>query len=238
MMTPEMQHQHTMEQFWLEQMMLNEMFSMPAPRPGHTPPRHRAAQSLPGSSQNPPGQTQQAPSKPTDPRQQVKSHSSGSEQQQSIPTRGTKAHQAEETSKERHGRQDRAVRKTQAREASPPNKRPLAADQGTIGLLRTVHTRLQKADADYGGHRARAMEHVGAALRHLGATSPVIASLAIGAGDLPQGRSDQTLRDAIHTLSRTELSLGTGAHAAEHHHSARMSVGDAIRELHVALGIR
>jgi len=82
------------------------------------------------------------------------------------------------------------------------------------------------------------MGHVAAALRHLGATSAVTASLAIGAGDLPQSRSDQILRDAIHTLSRTELSLGTGDHAAEHHRSARMSVAEAIRELHIALRIR
>ncbi|MFI5454875.1 MAG: hypothetical protein ACHRXM_05430 [Isosphaerales bacterium] len=237
-MTPEMLHEHMMQQFWYDQVLLNEMFTMRTPRRGHTQPHQGAGQPQPSTNQPQPGESRHEASKQTDSRQQAKSHSTGSEQEQSNPTRGTKAHQAEETSRERQHHRDQPIRKTHPREASPANKHPLAADQGTIGLLRTVHTRLQKADADYGGHRVRAMEHIGAALSHLGATSPVIPSLAIGAGNLPQSQSDQLLRDAIHTLSRTELSVGAGAHAAPYHHSARVAVAEAIRELHIALRIR
>ncbi len=235
MMTPEMQYQHMMQHFWQEQMMLNEMSSMPRPRRGHAQPRQGAALSQPGSSQTSPGQSRHDASKHTDPRQQTKSQSTGQEQEPSSPTPGTKANRAEKASRERRHSQEEAVRKAHEREASPANQRPLAADQGTIGLLRTVHARLQKADADYGGHRVRSMENIATALRHLGASSPVIGSPAVGAGNLPQAESDQILRNAIHTLSRTELMLGTGANAAAHRHSAHTSVAEAIRELHIAL---
>jgi len=227
-----------MQQFWYEQMLLNEMFSMPRPKRGQTQPHQSTGQSQPGTNQPQLGESRYAASKQTDPGQRVKSHSTGSVQEQSNSTRVTKAHQAEETSKERHHHQDNSMRKTHQREATLANQHPLTADQGTIGLLRTVHSRLQNADADYGGRRVRAMEHITAALRHLGATSPVVASLAIGAGNLPQSESDHILRHAIHTLSRTELMMGTGAHAAAHHHAARIAVTEAIRELEIALTIR
>ena len=106
-----------------------------------------------------------------------------------------------------------------------------------IGLLRTVHARLQKADADYDGHRVRAMEHIAAAVHHLGSSSPLGLG-AEGSGNPPQAQSDRILRDAIHTLSTTETSLGTGTNAAAHHHTAHTSVAEAIRELHAALSIR
>jgi hypothetical protein len=238
MLMPEMHHEQMMQQSWYEQMLLNEMFSMPRPKRGQTQPHQGTGQSQPGTSQHRPGESRYAASKQTDPRPQVKSHSTGSEQEQSNSTRGNEAHKTEETSKERQHHQDNSMRKTHQSEATLANQRPLAADQGTIGLLRTVHSRLRNADADYAGHRVRAMEHIAAAVRHLGAASPVVASLAIGAGNLPQSESDQVLRHAIHTLSRTALMMGTVAHAAAHHHTARISVAEAIRELEIALTIR
>jgi hypothetical protein len=107
-----------------------------------------------------------------------------------------------------------------------------------IGLLRTVYTRLEKAEADYRGYRLRAMEHVAAALRELDAAAPGVPALTISATSLPQAQSDQILRDAIHTLGRAELMLGERARALAHHHGARLSVAEAIRELHRALEIR
>ena len=98
-----------------------------------------------------------------------------------------------------------------ARAATGPNKTPTATDKTAIGLLRTVYSRLEKAEADYRGHRLRAMEHVSAALLHLGAVSPSVPALTISAINLPQAQSDQVFRDAIHTLSRTELMLDTSA---------------------------
>jgi len=55
---------------------------------------------------------------------------------------------------------------------------------------------------------------------------------------LPQRQSDQILRMAIHTLSRTELMLEKDTRTASHHHNARTSVAAAIRELNIALNIR
>lgn len=238
MMTPEMQHEQMMQQFWYEQMLLNEIFSMPRPKPARTQPHQSAGQSQSSTNRTRAGESRYAASKQTDPMPQVKPHSAGSAQQQSTSTRSKKTHKTPETSEERQRRQDISMRKTHQREATLANQHPLVADQGTIGLLRTVHLRLRNADADYGGRRVRAMEHIAAAIRHLGATSPVVASLAIGAGNLPQAESDQVLRHDIHTLRRTELMMGTGTVVAAHHHAARVSVTEAIRELEIALTIR
>ncbi|MGO9923204.1 MAG: hypothetical protein ACLQIB_51965 [Isosphaeraceae bacterium] len=240
MMTPEMQYQHMMQQFWLEQMMLNEMYSMPRPRRGHSQLHSGAGQLHSGAYQTGPERGQGSMARQPRAKPQTQAHNDGSGQRQVDPTSGKKADQAEGTSTGRHHHQNRPVGKTHPREATPVNQRRPGADQATIGLLRTVHSRLHKADADYQGHRVRAMEHIAAALRHLGATSPgaVSLSLAVGAGNLPQRRSDEILREAIHTLSRTELMVGTGAHNAAHHQSARSSVAAAIRELNIALSIR
>ncbi len=222
MMTPEMQYQHMMQQFWLEQMMLNEMYSMPRPRRGHSQQHSGAGQSHSDTHQAGPERGQGSMARQPGAKPQGRAHNDGSGQRQANPTSGKKADQAEGTSAKPRDHQDRSVGKIHRREATPANKNPLAGDQISIGLLRTVHSRLQNADADYQGHRVRAMEHIATALRHLGATSPVFASLtlATGVGNLPQWRSDEILREAIHTLSRTELMMGTGAHAAAHHQSA------------------
>jgi hypothetical protein len=240
LMTPEMQYQHMMQQFWLEQMMLNEMYSMPRPRRGHSQAHSGTGQSQSGTFQPRPRLGQGSMSRQPGAKPQAQAHSAGSEQRQANPTGGKKADQTEGTSTKRDYHQQRSMGKTHPREAKAAVQHPLAADQIAIGLLRTVHSRLQNADADYAGHRVRAMEHIAAALRHLGATSTVSASLALatGAGNLPQRRSDEILREAIHTLSRTELMMGAGGQAAMHHQSARSSVGAAIRELNIALNIR
>ena len=87
------------------------------------------------------------------------------------------------------------------------------------------------------GHRLRAMEHVSAALSQLGASFPVTA-VSMSTGNRPQWESDQILCDATRTLVRTELMLASGSQRGAHHEHARHSVAAAIRELHLALGIR
>jgi hypothetical protein len=124
------------------------------------------------------------------------------------------------------------------RTPSQATRLPLAADRGTIGLLRTVHTKLGGADHDYQGHRVKAMGNVAAAIRSLDPASALIANVASGPGNLPQAQSDQILRDALVHLNITETSLGTGTGGTAHHHNARASVAAAIHELHTALDIR
>ena len=94
------------------------------------------------------------------------------------------------------------------------------------------------ADHDYQGHRIRAMEHVSAALRHLGAPFDLNTSFGPGAGNRSQAQSDQILRDAISQLRNVESSLGRATSTDAHHHTARSSVKAAIRELRIALNIR
>jgi hypothetical protein len=118
------------------------------------------------------------------------------------------------------------------------NRLPWAADQGIISHLRTAHAKLQQADHDYQGHRARAANYIVSALRHLGATSMPGSSIVPGRGQLPQAQSDGMLRDALFRLNTVENQLATRTNAAAHHVGARTSVGAAIRELNVALAIR
>jgi hypothetical protein len=115
---------------------------------------------------------------------------------------------------------------------------PWAVDQGIISHLRTAYGKLQAADHDYAGHRARAANHVVGALRHLGATSLPRATLAPALGRLPQAQSDSLLRDALFRLNTVEGHLMTRTNPAAHHRSARASVAAAIRDLDLALSIR
>ncbi len=140
----------------------------------------------------------------------------------------------------------RARAKTHETKATTANRPSRAADSGTISLLRTVHARLHRADADYDGHRVRAMNHIATAIRHLGSASGATAGwdggynigAGLGGGHMPQAESDQILHNAIFQLNQTQGSLGTGTTAAAHHHNAHTSINEAIHELQVALKIR
>jgi hypothetical protein len=110
-------------------------------------------------------------------------------------------------------------------------------DPESINLLHAAHHKLHEADHDYGGHRLRALEHVGTALRHLGADAPTGWSGA-GGGTMPQFASDNILREARSTLDMIRDRLrGMPAAAAGHGH-ARGAVDAAIREIDVALTVR
>jgi hypothetical protein len=118
------------------------------------------------------------------------------------------------------------------------NRLPWAADQGLISHLRTAHAKLQQADHDYQGHRARAVGHIVSALRHLGAGSLPLASIAPGTGQLPQAQSDSLLRDALSRLNTVEGQLTSRTTFVAHHVNARNSVAAAMGELNTALSIR
>src|SRR4051812_11367565 len=108
-----------------------------------------------------------------------------------------------------------------------------AMDQGIISHLRTAYMKLQQADHDYLGHRARAAHHIVAALRHLGASSLTGSGIPPGAGRLAQAQSDALLRDALFRLNIVHNELGTRIRTAAHHGSVRRSVTAAMGELNL-----
>ncbi|HZW34140.1 MAG TPA: hypothetical protein VFF52_25675 [Isosphaeraceae bacterium] len=119
------------------------------------------------------------------------------------------------------------------------NRLPGAMNQGVINHLRMAYSRLQQADHDYQGHRARAASHVVNALRHLGASTMSGSGINPGAGRMPQAQSDGLLRDALFRLNTAQSELGSrGNMAAAHHGSARSQVVAAIGEINAALNIR
>jgi len=242
MLSPE---EHMWNQWWQEQMMLNEMMRAPAARrrpaqqqPGTGGPQTGIGPSQPGASQRRAGVNERSILSQPRQKQRPQSPLPGAKQKPPSPESDKRAKQDASADKTRQHTRERSTLKNHAREADAVHKLPLAADRGTISLLRTVHSKLQRADADYQGHRVRAMDHVASALRHLGWSSPVSGMFAASSGNLPQGKSDQILRDAIVQLNITEKNLGTGTTGAEHHRNAHVAVAEAIRELHVALNIR
>ena len=134
-----------------------------------------------------------------------------------------------------------------ARSAAATAKREQPLDHRTTSLrptrassrsCTTTHKRLTDADHDYQGHRVMAMGHIASALQDLGSNSIGISNSLAGPGNLSQSRSDEILRDAMIHLRSTEASLGSGTNRADHHRRAHVAVGQAIRELEVALRIR
>jgi len=244
-MTPEMHQNAMMQQWWQEQMMLNEMMSMPRTRRHHTQPQTGTRQSQAGLNQSQTGASERqagmnegSMSRRRGLKQQAQSQSSASEHNQPNPEKGKRGALDSGASAKTNHTESRSTQKTHPREAIDARRRPLAADQRMISLLRTTHTKLQGADHDYDGHRVRAMRHIENALHHLGGMSALNTNVLEGSGNLPQAQSDQILRDSIVHLNMTEKSLGTVRNAAEHHRSARTSVAEAIHELHTALKIR
>jgi hypothetical protein len=241
MMTPQMQHEHMMQQFWQQQMMLNEMMR---------PSRGRGAQtqSRPNNSKSPAmgNHAQPAASQsPAEGNHGTKSGNAGRPRGSSTQPGGTEQPNRKSETKSAHNPTD-AKELHRKSELTPAKKhfgadhnRRLASDQSSISLLRTVHAKLREADHDYQGHRMRAMNHVASALEHLG--SPAFHSefgQNFGLGNLPQSKSDEILRNALVHLKTVENELTRGTNRAEHHGSARAKVAEAIGELHVALNIR
>ncbi len=136
------------------------------------------------------------------------------------------------------GRPDAVKREENAKRNQAEGKHLLAQDQGSVNLLRTVHTRLQEADHDYQGHRVQALHHVNQALGHLGSSAAMGLGSSVGLGDMPQSQSDGILRDSLHKLRTIEGHLGSPSNAAAHHARAWNSLIEAIRQLEFALRIR
>jgi hypothetical protein len=229
---PAMHEQQMWNQWYHEQMMLNEMMSAPRTRRGRP-------QASPGASQN----TQVAPSG----RQPATSRrSAASEQQLSQPNRTASpathgarkpgANESESAKKTKH--EAHAAHESRARIAKNASKNRITSDQSVISLLRTTHARLARADHDYAGHRVKAMNHIASALQDLGSIGVGNSAFPASSGNLAQSRSDEMLRDAMLQLKITENSLLTGNDRAERHHRARGAVAHAIRELETALQVR
>jgi len=203
---------------------MNEMMSQPRAR-------HRPTQQPTGASQQQTG---------TNLANRGASASLSGTNQEGQPnhSNGKTGKQAAAVARETERQKDRKSHQSQALRSPGTTKLPLAADQGTISLLRTVHTKLRGADHDYQGHRVRAMSHVASAIRSLHPSSALNTNVTAGQGNLPQAQSDEILRNALVHLSTAETSLGTGTNGAAHHRNARTSVAEAIHELHTALEIR
>ncbi len=119
-----------------------------------------------------------------------------------------------------------------------------------ISNLNSAMATLAKADHDYQGHRVRAMNHIGTAIRHLEpaavrrntpnpASTYKAASNGNGAGKnaKPQAVSDQHLHTALQSLNGIGTHLTTYG-TTQNHARALGSVRNAIQELNTALNIR
>ncbi len=121
---------------------------------------------------------------------------------------------------------------------SAVNRLPWAADQAVISHLRNAHAKLQQADRDYQGHRARGAGHVVNALRHLGASSLPGSNMIPVQNQLAQAQSDAMLRDALFRLNTAQGQLTSRTSLASHQGNARTQIAQAIQELNVALSVR
>ena len=254
--TPEMHHQLMMQQFWYEQMMLNEM--MRQPRGGYkrqggqsqNGSGHRLATTSPqsaGQSQNRSSSTQSSnsiqtgdPQKRPPANQKPPTSSTGlaaSPNQKSNQSGEKPANEPKKTSAETHHNRDQAGRRPEHDRRKTSPEYPSVNNQAIIGLLKNAYAKMSRADHDYGGHRVRSMEHVASALHHLGASSAPTGNPSWSPGNLPQSQSDQLLQEAKLHLRQVESTLSTGNNTFSNHHNARASVAAAIHELHVALNI-
>jgi hypothetical protein len=81
------------------------------------------------------------------------------------------------------------------------------------------------------------MDHVHAAVAQLG-SSLGFGMSGFSSGNRSQQQSDELLRESLHHLRSAEGSLGIGTNRMAHHHRARVSVAEAIREVESALRVR
>ncbi len=114
---------------------------------------------------------------------------------------------------------------------------PVVSDQGSISLLHMAHQKLQNAGQQYGGHKARAMQHIGAALGHLGSSEPQGIPTANGQANMSRPVSDTALREVRTSLQTIGKQLDAGTAAGSGNGHARRAVDDAIREVDAALSV-
>jgi hypothetical protein len=235
MMTPQQQME---AEFFQHQMMLMEMMAPRRGGRGHAQGQSASGMNQAGAnSRTHPGQMNQA--------RTAQTGSPGANAQQANQASSKKSRQdaAHAKAKEAHRERELAKEKLHETRATTANRSTRAADNLAIGHLKTVHAKLRGADADYDGHRVRAMNHIETAIHHMGSTSGLGVGwgggfTATGGGHMSQGESDQILRDGIFQLRQTQSSLGTGTNAAAHHRNAHSSINEAIHELEVALKVR
>ena len=235
MMTPQQQMEHD---FFQHQLWLMEVMAPRHSGRGHAQAQSASAMNQAGAkSRTHPGQMNQA--------RTAQTGSSGSNAQQSSQSSSKKSKQEAAHAKAKEVRHERELAKERMHEkrATTANRSTRAVDNLAIGHLKTVHSKLRSADADYDGHRVRAMNHIETAIHHMGSASGLNMGLGggfagAGGGHMPQAESDQILRDAIFQLRQTQSSLATGTNAAAHHRSAHTSINEAIQQLEVALKIR
>jgi hypothetical protein len=263
-MSPEQQMEY---EFYQQQMMLNEMMRPRGRTQAHVRPGRVQNQTGANFANQASGEVRQkakshAGSGAFNSVNPAGGGAAGTNAQQSSAKSGTKsksnpaAKPNEEKEREREERKEREREESKKRELERAKSRENRTttttrqvrfnDNLAISLLKNVHHKLRDADADYQGHRIRAMDHVANAIRELGSTSGInIGSMlatngveGLGAGQLSQSQSDRILKDAIWQLNTTQGKLATGTAAPAHHRSAHVSIAEAVRELKVALEIR
>jgi len=128
------------------------------------------------------------------------------------------------------------ARKDEEKKAAKVAGVPVVPAQDSISLLNTAYQKLQEVTNNYGGHRPRAMRHIGAALGNLGSFEP----LNVGAanGQLNRPVSDAKLREARTSLVKLKNQFDTKHGLAAGRGDARRAVDDAIREIDSALIVR
>lgn len=216
-------------------------------RPYTGPRTHNSASSNSGSARTPSGGGANAKSGRAN--QGNGSQTGATGRAQGKPN-GQKAQQAKRNAKEREAEREnreksRAATNSNRSVRRAPNHSTRAVDTNAIRLLKNAHAKLREADADYAGHRMRAMEHINSAVFRLesgtglnggGAMGGIGSGMGgFGSGNLSQSQFDGLLRDALVHLHQTQGTLGSSATAAEHHRNAHTSIGEAIHEVEVAL---
>jgi hypothetical protein len=234
-MTPQQQHMMHQQQM-MEQRMLYEIMGWSTPSRSSSRSKASSGRSQPSAKQSQRAAVRNNPAVKQQPAG-TSQQSADAQKRSSNSAKSKTDKRVMETKKTQHAK-NAANQKDLERKAFTPSKLPLAADQTTIGLLRTAHAKLREADHDYDGHRVRAMEHVSSAIRHLHPALELGSFFAPGLGNLPQGQSDQILRDSLVKLRLAEGSLPAGAGRLAHHNSTRTSVTEAIDELELALRTR
>jgi len=115
---------------------------------------------------------------------------------------------------------------------------PVVPTQDSISLLNTAYQKLQEVNNNYGGHRPRAMRHIGAALGHLGSSAPLWTDGLKGKVNTPRPASDAKLYEARAGLVKIRNQFGARPPLAPGNGDARRAVNDAIREIDSALIVR
>ena len=229
MMSPEEQMMH---EFYLQQMWLGEMMRSRQGTRGHV-----QGQSASGNGQS--GSNRQYQTRQPKQAKRARAVTPDHEQPQNHQPGDNKGKQDAANSKSMVANRTKERAKAKLNETKGVTaNRSSRADIGTILLLKNVHSKLHRADADYLGHRVRAMNHIATAIHHLGSTIAFIARDGMGTHRLPQAESDQILHDAVFQLNHVQASLGTGTTAAARHRDVHANVTEAIHELQISLRLR